>query len=232
VRPYDPPVLFQAGSEALLAGESGWLDYWRRSFQGGGEHQQKLIEVMVGRFPVAFVLQEFHPDLPALRRLHRAYLDLGKPEQTALVCQYYAQVCRIRGEPFAGEEAARRWLDGETAQLRRTYVAAVEEHAAVLDDDRAAVAWLEARWLYRLLDEPEATLRCCRKAVECDPTHFDARRDLARCLVDAGRCAEASEQLAWCLQRQPENEELLRLAKTAQRRRLAAQPARDRPQWR
>ncbi len=229
VRPLDGAVLFEAGREAWLAGDyQQWMDYWQRSFHSGRLHQKKLVEALAGRVPVAFLLQNFQPDLVAMRFLHAAYRRLGRPERLEQLRGLYVQCCRAQGRNPTGDGAAKAWLQNELAQLRHTYALLAQTEAQGCNGEEAAVTWLEARWLYRKLADSDQSLRCAENALRCDPNNYNARYALAECLCEHNQFAEAEGHLDWCLQRQPGNNKLLRLARKAARKQIDNETGRSR----
>ena len=125
VRPFDGTVLFEAGQEAMLAGNvDEALTLWRKSFQCGSLHQRHLFDVLAGTAPAAFFLESFPMDLPALKRLEARYRQLNRPEEVRPLLGPRAQAARALARDARGAEAMSLWLDaadalqqlGETAE--------------------------------------------------------------------------------------------------------------------
>lgn len=64
---------------------------------------------------------------------------------------------------------------------------------------------------YQAIDEAEAALIQIRVAYQRDPSNFNVRQQLARCLIQSGSPREAQEHLKWCLRRKPGNRQLEKL---------------------
>jgi len=90
VRPYNGKVLFAAGNEAALSGDlQKAVTYWKQSFKSGPEEQVELINLLASnRVPPAFLLQNFEPDLPALRLMEAKYIELRQPGELQQVLGY------------------------------------------------------------------------------------------------------------------------------------------------
>ena len=182
VRAYDGVVLFEAGREAWLArDEQRGLAYWKRSFLCGREHQKRLIALLAGRVPLDYVLKNFEPDVYAMRFLHARYRQFEE------------------SDPI------------ELERFRRHYVQILQIEADKLDGEQAAGLWLEGRWVNDLLGELDAAVECGRNAMRYDPNNFDVRYGLGMSLWKQMNYAEAEKHLSWCVQRRPNNAQLLDL---------------------
>jgi tetratricopeptide (TPR) repeat protein len=178
VRPYDGYVLFEAGREALLAGEPAKaFEWWQESYRTGPTAQRRLEEFLAGVAPAATFIEIFQPDLTALTRMSRLYTERQlPPEELRVVLEHYA--------------------------------AALEGDARALEGTRAADAWHQAAAVFRRLDNPAERIRCLRTAVAADPGHFKARRMLGERLFEMGEYPEAEENLRWCVQWNPRDPKL------------------------
>lgn len=197
VRPHDGIVLFQAGNEALTAGdyERGFA-CWQAAFRSGRLYQERVARQLVGRLWPAdpamearFFLQLLHPDLEGLRLLHRQYEQFAQPEQLAELRTYYAQQA--------------------------------EQAAAGAEPEQAASLWLEAMLAYKKLQRPADRLRCARNAFEHDPNNYHVRYYFGDCLADLGLFAEAERHIRWCLNRNPGNKTLEQKLHFVLQRRMA-----------
>jgi O-antigen ligase/tetratricopeptide (TPR) repeat protein len=179
VRPREGAVLYAAGSEALLAGDTArWLGYAKLAFLSGRRQQERLMGDLVGSAPrenlpvlIEFVLREFQPDLWDLRFLYGLCEKRCPPE-------------RLRS-------------------LARCRAAQAEKEAAALHGVRAAAVWLEAHRLHGQLGNYAEALACARHAVECNSGDYDAHLQLAACLSRQRMFAEAESHWRWCQQRAP-----------------------------
>ena len=195
VRPFDGTVLFHAGNEAVLAGnpEEG-LAYWRKSFAAGLVHQKQIVDWLVGRIQPGDLEEET-----------RFFIETFQPDLEGL---------RLLDDRY--EQIA---LAEQMAPLRTVYAQAVEAEAQKLKNAEAARLWLEAMTIHEKQNLPEQSLRCARKALDCDPNKLHVRQRLAYCLFDAGLLDEAEEHLDWCLKRKPDSQALRNKLREVDRRR-------------
>jgi len=196
VRPFDAAVLYEAGVEACLAGDTaGWLECLRRACRNGPRQQQYVLRRLVAYAPpegidevIELITGQLDPDLEGLRFLHALAARRARPEQLA--------------------------------PLRQLYVGRTESAAQAARGPQAASLWLEAARIHQELGDPLKALECARRAQVCHPDNYDAHYFLLRCLIEQGNLAEADEHVRWCLQRRPDDEGLRRLAKDLLRKRL------------
>jgi tetratricopeptide (TPR) repeat protein len=221
VRPYDGTVLFEAGKEALLAGDmERALKHWRKSFHNSRLHRMQLIEMLAGRLPIGVFIESFQPDLDALRRLHGWYAALENPAQKDRLCETYRQQALV--DPQGREEsvAAADWLHGELAELRRSYLQAAEAETTRLSGVKAASIWLEIASVHHQMGDAVKELEFTEKALRLDPSNYQAHGAAGRCLAAAGRFTDAESHLAWCLERQPKDTGLQTLLRETVKKRI------------
>jgi tetratricopeptide (TPR) repeat protein len=90
--------------------------------------------------------------------------------------------------------------------------------------------WLQASQCYRLLNDPEQTLKTAEAAVAANRSSVLARQRLGTILYEQGNYEGAADHLTWCVNRQPDNNDLRNLAERAimlqgkARTRLAKEP--------
>ena len=77
----------------------------------------------------------------------------------------------------------------------------------------AAQAWLAAHWNANQLDDEQLSAETIQKAYAFDPNNFDIRRALALWLFRHEDVQAAAPHLTWCLQRKPEDGELIEAAR-------------------
>jgi tetratricopeptide (TPR) repeat protein len=119
VRPYDGAVLFAIGEEAGLANRPDLaLEYWKRSFRCGAQHQQRLIEVLAGHLPAQAFLETFRPEAEAMALMVRHYQrpELAGELQTVLAA--HAAACQAKARTLAGPEAAVYWTRAASSHQR------------------------------------------------------------------------------------------------------------------
>ncbi len=199
VRPHDPATLFQAGTEAWLAGDAGTaFDFWRRAFHSGPVFKKKIVQWFAGRalpdqieVEIQSLVENLQPDLEGLRLLHTRYRQLAGPEQLA-------------------------WL-------RWQYLAALEHNAASRNGSEASQLWLEAETVWRVVGDPERAWRCAENALQQDASSHPARVSLARHLLQRGQFAAAEEHVRWCLQRRPADRELRQMLERSVKGRIETQ---------
>ncbi len=116
VRPFDGTVLFEAGQEALLSGDlDRALELWRRSFQCGSYHQQRLFNLLVDRAPAEFFLQTFTMDLAAIKRLAASFVKAGRPDQRQAILRPLAEIARREARQSDPVKAKAAWLEAARA---------------------------------------------------------------------------------------------------------------------
>lgn len=81
-----------------------------------------------------------------------------------------------------------------------------EEAARQARGTAATGLWYEASQQHRTAGHEADVLRCLQRAVEADSSAFEARRQLAGCLLDQGRHNEARVHLRWCRWQRPHDE--------------------------
>lgn len=186
VRPFNGRVLFDAGKEALVAGDlKRWQALWQRAFRTGKIYQKQIIEGLAGRIrpdnpaqEIEFLLETFQPDRHGLAVMHRVYGEaLAVPEEHL----------------FA---------------LKRRYAEALEAEAGSTRDKPTAALWAEAMQLHYQLGDTERSVQCGRNALACDPNDYPTHLQFAKCMEAQGQWAEAEEHLRWCLTRRPERTHL------------------------
>jgi thioredoxin-like negative regulator of GroEL len=104
--------------------------------------------------------------------------------------------------------AARGWIRDQLTELRRFYREMAQSEAARLQGTAAARAWLEAASLCGQMGDRSGELEATERAARADPSQFPARYEAARCLVAAGRYADAQPHLNWCLRLRPNDARL------------------------
>lgn len=119
VRPHDGAVLFAIGEEAGLANRPDLaLEYWKRSFRCGRQHQRRLIEVLAGHLPAQAFLQTFHPDADALALMVRHYERAELASEFETVIAAHAAACQAKARAMAGSEAAAYWARAASSHQR------------------------------------------------------------------------------------------------------------------
>ena len=178
VRPFDGAILFAAGQEAALDGDSSraW-QLWRASFQAGSTHQERLINALAGLIPAATLIDMLQPGLAGLERIVAYYRQ--HPSGDNLLVTLERMPRRGARGPCQDGQTSRRGLDSMPPMP-------IVDRAALGARGRHAEA-----------------IRCLREAVRCDPLDFDARLLLGSRLLESKDYGEAVTTLQWCLQQNP-----------------------------
>jgi len=186
VRPRDGWVLFQAGSESVLAGHfHRGLEFWRQAFQCGPVYQENILRRLMGRIlprePAAelhWLTEVFQPGLVGLRLLHNHY------------------------EPFLSV--------ADIAPIRQEIARKAEQETGRASSEEAAELWLVAMEMYEKLGDHKSRIRAGEQAFLADPNSYRVRYFLGDALSDAGQYDQAIQHFRWCLNRRPDHAGLKR----------------------
>jgi tetratricopeptide (TPR) repeat protein len=204
VRPYSGSVLMSAGSEAALAEDlPRALEFWRRAFRTGPVAQRQFIE-MWGQMqlPVEIVLNEFDPDLPAVRLMQSVYAQRAQDEQVRTLLAFRARKCEQAAQAMIGEQAAPLWLELNNVyrELKRPQQAieAVRRAAALTPNDFAtrhllAVSLFEQRQFA----EAEQHLRWCLERRAGDPQLRELLASAVKGRIGGERISASHDQARW-----------------------------------
>lgn len=145
VRPFDGTVLFEAGQEALLAGDiDEALALWRKAFDCGSHYQQRLFDLLADRMPAEFFLQTFTMDLTAIHRLQSRYQAANRLDQVQALLRPRAEAARRLAAQSEPEKARDAWLDAASSHHK------LGESAECLECLRNAVACDSSSYRARL----------------------------------------------------------------------------------
>ena len=192
VRPFDGAILLAAANEAALAGDfDRALLLWKQSYRAGRVHQRELVRRLVGQIcsqdtaaEADFFLDNFQPDLPILRQLHKAYESLAADDPPPRLRQAYADAVEAEAQRLhGGQKAAELWLEARLARVK-------------LGDQRRAVACLRRA----LQCDPSCYKAHYRLAIAMMEMQdiSEARRQLEWCLArkpDDGSARRKLEEL-------------------------------------
>jgi len=139
VRPHDGQVLFAAGREAIMAGDiNGAMHRWKQAFHISPPLRREIVR-MLGALPAPMLIQAFEPDLPGLTLIYRNYLDLGQPEQAALVAPLYLQALHKAADGATARRAANHWVAASQVHEKQGDAAAAVQCARkAVDADPSA----------------------------------------------------------------------------------------------
>ena len=181
VRPYDGAVLYATAGEALLAGDADqWLSYAKLAYKAGPRQQRQFISDMA--------------NAAATEKLPEVIDFILREFQPNLPC--------LR---LLYNIAAKRCSVESLTPLIQHRAQKAEAETADVADREAAQLWIEAQRLHSRLQNDADALRCARQAVRCDAGNYEARFQLASCLVEQAAYTEAEPHLRWCLHRKPDD---------------------------
>ncbi len=116
VRPLDASVAFEAGHEALLAGD---LDractHWQVSFRISQVYRKRLIELLAPWVPAPFFLETFQPDERDLELLAEHYRRANRRDDFHLVLRRCAAAREEQARAAQAADAAERWMEAAEA---------------------------------------------------------------------------------------------------------------------
>jgi tetratricopeptide (TPR) repeat protein len=162
-----------------LAGDSSkWLEYAKQAFHCGPEYERRLIADLIHH-----TAPEGTPAMAAFL-LGEFQPDLDGVRSLYAVC---AKQCRPE----------------QLVPIRRFWAEMAENEARNMKEPESVGPWIESLRIYLQLNEPTHALDCACHAVKSDPNNYQARYELASCLIEHKDFAEAETHLHWCLQRLP-----------------------------
>jgi tetratricopeptide (TPR) repeat protein len=179
VRPYDGTVLYAMGSEACLAGDTEtWLKYSKQAFHSDRQQQMRLIGDLIG--PLSGEAVPVMVDF-IIRQF--------QPDLEAVRLLHWTSIPRC--SPDLLKPLGRYHGDMARAEASRQA------------GPKAADLWREAYAQYHAIDDRHESLKSIRRAVECDPTNYEAHFQLGLRLLEQKLYTDAEEHLNWCRLRQP-----------------------------
>ncbi|MEN6492850.1 MAG: O-antigen ligase family protein [Thermoguttaceae bacterium] len=174
--PFDGTLLFEAGQEASLAGDSPTAyTLWKRSFQCGSRHQDRLIRHLAPQLPADAFLEIFPMESPALARLEAQYRRLQQSDDLKVVLAAHAQVAGRNATNLADVEAVKAWQEAARAyrELGETdaCIASLQQ-ALRWDSSNYDVHYTLGTCLFKAKRYPEAEehLTWCRQRKRYDTT--------------------------------------------------------------
>ncbi len=199
VRPFDGGVLYAVASEAYLAGDAArWLAYARQAFHAGRQYQRQLIA---------------------------DFMDHTPPQATPAMIAFLLRNFQpdLEGVRLLASVSTKRCRPEQLVPLLHCWAEMAENQARTTNAPDSAKLWLEAMHVYGQLHDAAGELDCARQAVTSDPNDYQARYELAECLIQRQEFAEAETNLHWCLQRSPNDETVEAKLKEALKGRLDGQ---------
>jgi O-antigen ligase/tetratricopeptide (TPR) repeat protein len=116
IRPHDGEVLFEAGKEAMLAGDQErTLAYWRDSFRRGPADRRRVIDMLAGHVPASFFIENFDPEYGAVNELCNRYRQAPPESGYAELLALRAKLALARAQGSDPEQAGANWLAAHQA---------------------------------------------------------------------------------------------------------------------
>lgn len=106
------------------------------------------------------------------------------------------------------------------------YAQSLESDARKYRGKASAELWWIAQSVYGQLGNTSRQIHAVSKAVDCDPNDVGKRKTLAGLYFNQENYEQAIAECEWCLKRDPNDKNILRLAREASLRRTATQSAR------
>ena len=130
VRPYDRGVIFEAGRQRLLLGQvEPAFKHWQNIYNDPGNHQLKIIRLLVGNLPAPAFLELFSPTWQSLRPVWKHYRSRGSTEDWADMLRYAKARAQFECNEQSSPQSAAIWRSLSRMQ-------------SALEQDEAALASL------------------------------------------------------------------------------------------
>lgn len=112
VRPNDGAVLFSAGREAALAGNTEkTMQLWKQSFHVGRQHQVRIVELLADALPADAFLESFEPDIQGARILYAHYRQSESQEPMTVSGRYLVDLLVAEIEDVDALHASEMWYE-------------------------------------------------------------------------------------------------------------------------
>lgn len=191
VRPKDGRVLFEAGNQSALQGDTPRaVEWWRTSFATGPEMRQRILALLAAmEVPPSEVCNLLAPQLDGLRAIDTTWSRIAKDDQM--------------------REVRSRRLDAVLMAV----------HSASATDQRGPLVQLhlEAAGLQSQFGDMAAARTSLEEAVAVDPGSYTAHLARADHAIAEADWRTAQREVEWCLLRRPDNRQLHDKLKTISR---------------
>jgi O-antigen ligase/tetratricopeptide (TPR) repeat protein len=108
VRPYSGAVLFAAGTDAAVSGDtSKAVVFWKRAFHHDTTYRFRIIDLLVPTLTAEQFIDLFDPDLAALGQLYGVYHGLGRENEATVVGANYAKRLEVAADTAPSTKASR-----------------------------------------------------------------------------------------------------------------------------
>ena len=149
VRPYDRGVIFEAGRQRLLLGQvEQAFKHWQSIYNDPGNHQLKIIRLLVGNLPAPDFLELFHPNWQSLRPVWKHYRSRGNVEDWVVMLRYAEARSQYECTEQSSPQSAAIWRS-----LSRMQSALEQDEAALASLTKAHQAAPHAFEIRRELGE-------------------------------------------------------------------------------
>ncbi|HEX4145198.1 MAG TPA: O-antigen ligase family protein [Pirellulales bacterium] len=178
VRPYDGVVLLSAGSAAALRGDVDAMIAYWRPVLRCRQQERQAMVRLLTAMPIPV----------------EEVLSAFQPDLPA-VRMLYARYSQM-GVPQPLQVIGAYYVQGLGQAIQRS------------DAESAAQLWFEMHHVYHAMNQPAQGVECMRRAVAGRPTDFNFHFVLAQRLNEQQKFAEAEQELKWCAQRRPDNQDV------------------------
>ncbi|MFM9965089.1 MAG: O-antigen ligase family protein [Planctomycetaceae bacterium] len=175
VRPQSATVQFAVGRQQWLDGQvADALESWKFAFHQDKKSQEQILTLLVGNVPAAVILSSLQPDLAALQRLERRYLnDLRPLAEYPVIAKAYAEALKHELTNPECDQPVERLIAASAVynRLRDTEsTAACLRRALEIDRTSFAARKMYGVFLYEQGDYANATeyLNWCAKMAPTD----------------------------------------------------------------
>ncbi len=152
-RPYDPQILFVAGRDAFLHGDSETaLIRWKSSFHRSPVYQARIVDLLADIVPATYFTENFEPSVRSLELLLKRYQHSPRPDDIPQLLAAIAVKAHAEAESAEGEDAVRLLLMAHRAyhQLQQADEAWTSlSEALEIDENSYEVHYTAGVWLYQ-----------------------------------------------------------------------------------
>lgn len=192
--PNDGGVLFEAGKQALIAGEhEQWLALWKRAYVQPGKQRLQIATQLATRIPASQFLAEFGPDIRSLGPVCQLYRSKGDPADLEVLAEYTVAIAEELGSSPHGAKAS-------------------------------AQAYLLASRIEQQLKRNENAVIFAGRALDLLPTDLTMRQNMAAACMQAEDYKKAIPHIKWCLSRRPDLKSFREWMTVAHQKRVATKP--------
>ncbi|MEM6329474.1 MAG: O-antigen ligase family protein [Planctomycetota bacterium] len=179
LRPNDGNVLFEAGRQAIVAGDAERATrLWKRAHRLPGVHRLRILTQVAPLTPAEAYLAEFSPGWQSLTAVHAYYRQQSRPADLRAIADYAAELAAQQPPGDQGPAAC------------------------------CEPAWRLASLIEQDLGRHAVAIEHAERAAAAANPCYATRRCLASAYAKAGRLEDAAPHVRWCLSRRPGDREL------------------------